>query len=160
MSTPSQQFYKLTTQCCQQLAALCRLCDQERAAIESHSVEQLQDTVKEKQALLVQIAGNIDARNQLLNAQGHNADEQGFNAWLAGLPAEESRAIENAWAKLAAQLQESAELNARNEKIVRRSQKNMEQLLSILQGHTARTTLYNQTGSSGNYSAQNTLGKA
>ena len=160
MSVPSRQFYQLIDEGSKQLAALCALCDKERDAIESNQVEQLQTVIKDKQTLLLQIAENIDARNTILNAQGHAADEQGFNAFLEALPKEQSKAINTAWGKLAEQLKTSAALNERNEKIVLRSQKNMDRLMNILQGHTAKTTLYNQTGGKGNYSAQNTLGKA
>ncbi|OMH29996.1 flagella synthesis protein FlgN [Motiliproteus sp. MSK22-1] len=160
MSTTSKQFFQLVNEGCKQLSALCNLCEHEKEAIESHSVEQLQSTIKKKQTLLLKIAENIDARNQLLNAQGHTADEDGFNSFLETLPKDQAKAISNAWNKLAELLKNCASLNERNEKIVMRSRKSMDRLLNILQGHTTKTTLYNQTGAKGNYSAQNTLGKA
>ncbi len=160
MNLPAQQFLQLVTQGCEQLAALGEVCEQERQAIEARSAEQLQAVVKQKQQQLEQIAVNIRARNQLLNTQGHNADDAGLKAFLASLPEDQTQPLQKAWQTLSEQLQTTADLNQRNERIVSRSQKNLSQLLGILQGHSAKTTLYNQTGAKGNYSAQNTLGKA
>ncbi|MCW8884660.1 MAG: flagellar protein FlgN [Motiliproteus sp.] len=160
MSTPSQQLYQLISKGNQQLVALCDLCERERAAIEAHSAEQLKAVVNDKKTVLLQITENISQRNQILADGGFSADETGFNGFTSSLNKPEAVAIQKAWSKLAEQLKQVAKLNERNEKIVQRSQKNMAQLLGILQGHSTKTTLYNQAGSKGNYSAQNRLGKA
>ncbi len=160
MSTPSQIFFQLVTKGSHQLAALCDLCEQEKSAIETHSAEQLKAVVEQKKSLLLQITENISQRNEIIHNSGHQADDTGLDAFLQSLPKAETAAIKKAWSKLAEQLTLVTTLNERNEKIVMRTQKNMEQLLNIMQGHSTKTTLYNQSGSKGNYSAQNTLGKA
>ena len=85
---------------------------------------------------------------------------KGLEQLQASLPPAIAQQVEKRWQKLANLLDQAASLNQRNEQIVMRSQQNLGHLVSILQGHSGRSTIYNDAGHKGNYSAQNTLGKA
>ncbi|WP_207062396.1 flagella synthesis protein FlgN [Motiliproteus sp. SC1-56] len=156
----SQQFYHLIQKGTQQLGALCSLCDEEKAAIEAHSAEELISIIERKRALLADFADNVNARNQMLAEQGLSPDPKGVSSLLERLAGGERKAVADAWSRLEQALKEAARLNERNEQIVLRSQKNLDQLLRIIRGQDVRTSLYNDAGIKGNYSAQNTLGKA
>lgn len=155
-----QQFFRLVQQGIQQLDALCLVSDEEKAAIEAHQPEQLIAVIERKRDLLGDFADNVNARNQLLHQQGFLPDAEGLQHFLSQLGGAEQKAITDAWRRLERRLAEAARLNERNEQIVLRSQKNLDQLLRILRGQDARTSLYTGAGIKGNYSAQNTLGKA
>lgn len=159
-SKQAQQFFELIKEGCQQLAALCQLCETEKSAIESHDLEAFKTLLLEKQQQLELIGQNIEQRNQVLESLGFAADEQGLQNFISSLPEQQAKLIREHWSKLEAQLAQSIELNQRNELIVKRGQKNVSQLLALMQGHSPKTTLYDQKGSAGNYSAQNRLGKA
>lgn len=159
MSAPSQQFFQLIKQGSSQLETLCALSDAEKAAIEAHSAEQLQSVVDKKRQVLSDFADNVNARNQILVAQGLSPDTQGFEGFLAGLPPPQRELIGKSWQALEARLKQAAALNERNERIVMRSQKNLDQLLRIIRGQDAKTSIYSSAGLR-NYSPQNTLGKA
>lgn len=157
---PAQQLFKLIKEGCQQLVTLCDLCDQEKAAIETHNLDDFKATLLLKHQQLELIGKNIDLRNTVLKESGFSSDEQGFNGFINTLPPPQASLIKEHWQKLEDSLTKSIELNQRNELIVKRGEKNVSQLLALMQGHSAKTTLYNQKGSAGNYSAQNRLGKA
>lgn len=159
-SAPAQQFFKFIKEGCQQLAALCDLCEQEKSVIEKHNLDDFKETLLLKQQQLELIAKNIDQRNNILQESGFSSDEEGFNGFIKTLPSPQAALIQEHWQQLEQSLTKSIELNQRNELIVKRGEKNVSQLLALMQGHSAKTTLYNQKGSAGNYSAQNRLGKA
>lgn len=156
----SQRFFELTKEGCQQLAALCDFCESEKSAIENHNVDDFKAVLLQKQSQLELISDNIKQRNELLTSLGFSADESGLNGFIESLPAPQAKVIRTSWEKLEQQLKQSIELNQRNELIVKRGQNNLSQLMTILQGHSPKTSLYDEKGGSGNYSAQNRLGKA
>ena len=141
------------------LATLCHLSDQEKNAIEQQSADQLQRVVADKRLALQALAENTDQRNQILREAGCSCDQLGIEQFFTSLPPSQTEPLRSAWGRMSATLQRAAELNRRNEQIVSRSQKNLEQLLAILRGQTAKTTIYDQAGLK-NYSARSTLGKA
>lgn len=159
-SASAQNFFRLIKEGCQQLAALCDLCEQEKLSIENHNLDDFKTTLLLKQQQLELIAQNIDQRNTILQERGFSLDDEGFQGFISTLPSPQAKLIQEHWDQLEQSLTKSIKLNQRNELIVKRGEKNVSQLLSLMQGHTAKTTLYNQKGSAGNYSAQNRLGKA
>ena len=156
----TKQFCELIDEGSQTLATLCRLSEDEKQAIEKLDGEALQQCVKHKQQQLEALAENTLQRNQTLVELGFSADEHGLQQLKSSLPAAIRQTLEKRWLRLSQNLQQAAELNQRNEQIVQRSQHSLGRLLNILQGQTAKTTIYNEAGHKGNYSAQNTLGKA
>ncbi|MEH6470269.1 MAG: flagellar protein FlgN [Halopseudomonas sp.] len=155
-----KSFCELTDKGNQTLATLCRLSEQEKLAIEKLDASSLQSCVTQKQEQLELLAENTLQRNQALVELGFSADEQGLQQLLSDLPAAIAKQVSSRWDSLTLQLKQAAELNHRNEQIVQRSQKNLSRLVSILQGQSPKTSIYNEAGHKGNYSAQNTLGKA
>ncbi|MFT6916890.1 MAG: flagella synthesis protein FlgN [Motiliproteus sp.] len=142
------------------LVALCDLNEEEKNAIAQLEATVLQNCVQQKQHQLERLAENTLQRNQTLIELGCSADEQGLNLLLTELSPAISKQVSSRWSALTEQLKRASELNLRNEQIVNRSQKNLSRLVSILQGQSPQTTIYNEAGHKGNYSAQNTLGKA
>ena len=155
-----KRFCELIDEGSQTLVTLCRLSEDEKHAIAQLDASALQSCVNQKQEQLEQLAENTLLRNEILIELGFSADEQGLNKLLTGLTPAISKQVSSRWSALTKQLKLAAELNQRNEQIVNRSQKNLSRLVSILQGQSAKTTIYNEAGHKGNYSAQNTLGKA
>ncbi len=155
-----KRFCELVDEGSQILATLCRLSDAEKTAIAQLDPSALQDSVTQKQQQLERLAENTLQRNQTLVELGFSADEQGLKLLLAGLSPAIAEQVSSRWNTLTTQLKQASELNQRNEQIVHRSQKNLSRLVSILQGQSPKTTIYNEAGHKGNYSAQNTLGKA
>ena len=142
------------------LATLCDLSDQEKKAIEIIDPSLLQNCVNQKQQNLEQLAENTLQRNETLIELGFSADTQGLEQLQLSLSPGVAKEISKRWSNLSSQLRQAAKLNQRNEQIVKRSQGNITQLLSILQGQSPKTTIYDEAGHKGNYSGQNTLGKA
>jgi flagellar biosynthesis/type III secretory pathway chaperone len=160
MSTPPQQLYQLVHQGIKQLTELTRIYDEEKSAIEQHDAPLLQQALNQKGELLLAVQKNINQRNQLLTSAGHGADDKGFRAFCDALNPQQSELLNNAWQQLKDALDRVSALNSRNEQIVKRCQKNLEQLINIIRGQDPKTTLYNQEGGKGHYSGQNRLGKA
>lgn len=156
----TKRFCDLTDEGSQILATLCRLSDEEKQAIEQLDPEALQQCISQKQLHLELLADNTLKRNETLVELGFSADQQGVEELKHSLPEAISRQIAKHWQQLVEQLKQAQKLNERNEQIVQRNQQNLGNLLRILQGQDSKQTLYNDSGSKGNYSAQNTLGKA
>ncbi|RDE22381.1 flagellar protein FlgN [Motiliproteus coralliicola] len=156
----TRQFCELIDKGSQILAALCRLSEQEKTAIEQIDATALQSCVTEKQKQLELLAENTLQRNEALVGLGFSADDKGLEQLQASLPPAIANQVDSRWQRLRQSLEKAAELNQRNEQIVQRSQHNLGHLISILQGHSGRSTIYNDAGYKGNYSAQNRLGKA
>tara|TARA_R110001583_G_C5480852_1_gene393776 strand:+ start:137 stop:628 length:492 start_codon:yes stop_codon:yes gene_type:complete len=153
-------FCELIDKGSQTLATLCRLSDEEKNAVVQLDASALQNCVAQKQEQLELLAENTLQRNQTLVELGFSADEAGFSQLLESLTPAIAQQVSGRWRTLTMELKKASELNQRNEQIVNRSQQNLSRLLSILQGQTAKTSIYNEAGHKGNYSAQNTLGKA
>lgn len=155
-----KHFCELIDKGSQTLATLCDLSEQEKSAIETLDANVLQNCVVQKQKNLELLADNTLQRNQTLVELGFSADEQGLQLLQDSLSNTIAKEVTKRWDTLTEQLQQAASLNQRNEQIVQRSQGNLTRLLSILQGQSPKTTIYNEAGHKGNYSGQNTLGKA
>ncbi len=159
-ATPLQAFFDLTVQGTQILSALCQLLEEEKTVLSAFSAAALEDLVARKNSKIHEFEANIDARNALVAKLGFSQDHAGIEALRNSLPERQASLIGQAWDKLAAQLKAASELNTRNERIVVRNQKNLDQILSIMRGQVNKNSIYNGAGSEGNYNAQNRLGKA
>lgn len=156
---PKPDFHQLLTEGSDLIATLCRLCEEEKSAIEQQSATRLQVLVDEKENVLEALAANTRARNRYLEEAGLSADAQGMATFLDQAPETGRRALNEAWQTLVSRLEEVSRLNSRNEQIVQRNQKHLQQLLSLLQGQSERTRLYDPSGLK-NYQARGSLGKA
>ena len=157
---PLDQINALTTQGIAFLSTLNNLLDLEYQALQQRSIEQLQELVEQKTDALQQLEENNQTRNQLFISAGITPDKAGLQDFKAMLNDTDANAFSSLWNELEKVLMQVNDKNKRNELIITRNGRNLEQLLSILRGQNQKNTLYDQSGEKGNYSAQNSLGKA
>jgi flagellar biosynthesis/type III secretory pathway chaperone len=162
LSNPHQDaFDTLTHQGIVVLADLKSLLDIEFTALSQHNLQDLQQSIADKQRHLEQLAELNSQREQLMTQLGYSATPDGITLWFEALPEDLRAASEALWQTLQQTLEQIRQLNLRNEQVLRRSSRNNDQLLSLLRGQTQqRHTLYDASGSKGQASAQNRLGKA
>ncbi|BBB25138.1 flagella synthesis protein FlgN [Amphritea japonica] len=157
---PLEHINALTTQGIAFLDTLNSLLDQEYEALQQRNIEQLQELVEQKTEALQQLEENNQVRNQLFISAGITPDKAGLQAFQAELDEADAKTFSTLWNQLEKVLLQVNDKNKRNELIITRNSRNLEQLLSILRGQNQKNTLYDQSGEKGNYSAQNSLGKA
>ncbi|WP_164549048.1 flagella synthesis protein FlgN [Amphritea opalescens] len=154
------QINALTLQGITLLTTLNELLDAEYKALQQREVEQLQTLVDNKTAVLLQLEENNQARNQCFGAAGISPDKAGLTDYQARLTDAEGLSFKAHWSELEQILRQVNDKNKRNEIVISRNSRNLEQLMNILRGQNQKNTLYNQSGGKGNYAAQNSLGKA
>ncbi|SER08326.1 FlgN protein [Amphritea atlantica] len=157
---PLDQINALTTQGITFLTALSELLDAEYQALQQRNIEHLQELVEKKTDILQQLEENNQTRNQLFIAAGITPDKEGLQSYQVQLNNTESTSFRSCWIELEQALHQVNDKNKRNEIIISRNSRNLEQLMSIIRGQNQKNTLYNQSGGKGNYAAQNSLGKA
>lgn len=132
----------------------------ERTALSSRQLEEIQDNTEQKQALLTRYLELNKDRVTLLQNLGYSPDGEGVNNLIAAAPPAAQTVLNDSWNKLQNKLSALQESNKINGLISSRNLKNIEQLLSIMSGRSAKDRLYNQKGSAGHYRAQSRIGKA
>ena len=157
---PLDQLNALTTQGTELLDTLEKLLDQEVDALTQRNIDQLQQLVTQKTEAMIALEENSSARNQIFAAAGITPDKAGLEQFVSHLPTSDADQFKAHWSKLESVLRAVNEKNKRNELIIGRNSRNIEQLLSILRGQNQKNVLYDQSGGKGNYSAQNRIGKA
>ena len=157
---PLNQLNALTRQGISFLTTLDTLLDQEYQALQERKIDQLQLLVEKKTTALQQLEENNQARNQLFINSGITPDKAGLQDYCAKLPDIDAKSFTQYWSELETILLQVNEKNQRNEQVISRSSRNLEQLLSILRGQNQKNMLYDQSGGKGNYAAQNRIGKA
>lgn len=157
---PLDQINALTTQGIGFLTTLNELLDAEYHALQQRDVAELQTLVEQKTAVLQQLEENNQSRNQFFIAAGITPNKAGLADYQSRLNEADAHAFKHGWSELEIVLRQVNDKNKRNEIVISRNSRNLEQLMSILRGQNQKNTLYNQSGGKGNYSAQNSLGKA
>lgn len=157
---PLDQINALTAQGITFLTTLNQLLDAEYLALQHRDVNQLQELVEKKTATLQLLEENNQARNQLFISAGITPDKAGLQSFQTQLSNTEATSFTSYWSQLEQVLRQVNDKNKRNEIIITRNSRNLEQLMSIIRGQNQKNTLYNQSGGKGNYAAQNSLGKA
>ncbi|MBE9396353.1 flagellar protein FlgN [Pontibacterium sp. N1Y112] len=142
------------------LEQLENLLNAERTALSSRQLEEIQDSTEQKQALLTRYLELNKDRVTLLQNLGYSPDSEGVNNLIATAPPTAQTVLNDSWSKLQNKLSSLQESNKINGLISSRNLKNIEQLLSIMSGRSAKDRLYNQKGSAGHYRAQSRIGKA
>ncbi len=79
---------------------------------------------------------------------------------MESLPERPKAVISKAWNSLDETLAEVQRLSQINQQVVRRGQRQIDDLVSILQGKGRTNKIYNQQGASGHVNPQSTIGKA
>ncbi|WP_299198932.1 flagellar protein FlgN [uncultured Amphritea sp.] len=157
---PLDKINALTTQGITFLTALNDFLEAEYIALQQRDVGLLQELIEKKTETLQQLEENNQARNQLFISAGITPDKAGLQSFKAQLSEPEATSFTAYWSELEHVLRQVNDKNKRNEIIITRNSRNLEQLMGIIRGQNQKNTLYNQSGGKGNYAAQNSLGKA
>lgn len=135
-----------------ELEALLR---EERAQLASRDIESLNKTLIQKAELLAKIENNDAARKKILVAEGYPADNEGMKNYCLDHAADDS-----IFDQLQQKLRQCSELTDINGAIVHRSRMNTRQVLAILQGKVARSSLYTNQGGTNETSESTAIAKA
>lgn len=137
------------------LGEIKRLLDQEREAVTSNDLKQLESVIADKKAAVIQFAQCQANWSQLIS--GHATSADGF---FDCLPEQARALLRPHWEQLETALQAVQDANERNGQIIGMRNRQVTQLLSALQGHRPASQLYTDGGSRNNYGAQSRIGKA
>lgn len=155
-----EAFLTLTRQGCLLFVDLQNTLEQEQLVLQQRDLEALKQNTQTKQQLLLKIETNIRERNSLLVQAGCSPSESGFQAFTELMPEAIRQMTMTEWHQLQKILMDVRTASQRNEQILVRSKQNVDQLLSLLQGHQSSNVLYDPGGGKGNYAAQRRIGKA
>lgn len=162
--TPANELYHsfstLTRQGCLLFDDLQKTLEQEQLVLQQRDLESLKQTTHNKHQLLVNIENNTRERNSVLTQAGFTPSETGFEEFVQQMPEALRQPLMDDWHYLQKILIEVRAASRRNEQILIRSKQNVDQLLSLLQGHQSSNVLYDPGGGKGNYAAQRRIGKA
>lgn len=140
---------------CSYLQQLNALLDQEREALTQSSTTELERIMNDKQALLGQFEQCKQQWSQLISSHASSIDDL-----FAQLPDVLRQHLQPLWQELEQLNQQVQRANQRNGQIVNGRQRQVSQLLSLMQGQRQQDQLYTDAGNSNNYRAQSRLGKA
>lgn len=166
MSTDQQantffdSFSTLTRQGCLLFIDLQNTLEQEQLVLQQRDLEALKQNTHTKHQLLLNIEANIRERNSVLVQAGFAPSESGFKEFIQLMQEAKRNELMEDWNQLQKLLMDVRTASKRNEQILVRSKQNVDQLLSLLQGHQSSNVLYDTGGSKGNYAAQRRIGKA
>ena len=155
---PLNELNALTRQGITFLNTLDSLLDQEYQALQERDLEQLQALVEQKTTALLQLEENNQSRNQLFISAGITPDKAGLQEFSSQLA--DAKSFTDNWSQLEQILLKVNEKNKRNEIVISRNSRNLEQLLSIIRGQNQKNMIYDQSGGKGSYTAQSRIGKA
>jgi flagella synthesis protein FlgN len=122
----------------------------ERDALEARNVQQLQDTVTAKSALLAALDSNGRQRDRHLRQQGQEPTPGNWQRYLDGLDETQAPGIRDTWELLLGALRQCAELTEINARIVARTQRSVGHVLDLVRGQTGQgdASVYDQQGRS------------
>ncbi|MGH1462942.1 MAG: flagella synthesis protein FlgN [Neptuniibacter sp.] len=142
------------------LESLSQIYDKELETLSRKDLNKLSDITQEKTDLLNKFHKFTQERTELLENFGIPTDSQEYQLPEGSTPSEATTIVSETYSRLKELLTELQKKNKRNEQTIHRNQQNVNQLLAIVRGHTSQNKIYNKTGNSGSYKAQNRLGKA
>lgn len=155
-----ESFIHLTRQGGELLDELLTTLELEQQSIQQRDLSALENNTLCKQQLLLNIESNINDRNSVITQAGFSPSEEGLKQFMQQMPESSKATLSMHWDRLSERLFTVRAANTRNEQILVRSKQNVDQLLSILQGHQSKNILYDPAGGKGNYAAQRSIGKA
>jgi len=133
----------------------------ELIALTQRDIDQIKECAADKTALLSDFSDNTLLRTTLLEKSNYHSTPESilefFNA-CTNLSAQKQ--LKDNWNALEQILLQVIDANAVNEQVLKRNQKNLDSILSILQGQQANNILYTAKGSKGDYAGQSRIGKA
>lgn len=154
-------FDTLTLKGIQLLRALNDILALELVALTNRELENIVEFAKQKSQLLADFAENTNLRVSLLETLSLSSNKSSIAAFLESCSSEnlKNTYLSN-WKVLEEALQTTIESNSVNEQVLKRNQKNIDTILTILQGKQANNILYDAKGDKGDYAGQSRIGKA
>lgn len=136
------------------------LFDVHKTLLISRDLDKIEGNNDAMASLLMQLNENFRSRIELQRQLCPELNDANWSAFVATLPPTAQQQLRDAWETLDAALAATQTLSQINQQIVRRSQQQIDELVSILQGKGKTSQVYNQRGSSGHLNTQTTIGKA
>ena len=154
-------FDTLTLKGIELLRALNNILGLELVALTERELQNIVEFAKQKSQLLADFSENINLRDSLLEALSLSSNKPSIIAFLESCP---NQKLKNTylsnWIILEETLKSTIDSNAVNEQVLKRNQKNIDTILTILQGKQANNILYDAKGDKGDYAGQSRIGKA
>ncbi|MFW1676698.1 flagella synthesis protein FlgN [Pontibacter sp. JAM-7] len=142
------------------LQTLDQVYDAELEILSQQDLDALSDITQRKTSLLTEFQQFRVKRTELLSSYGINSPINGYRLPESEPASSLQPELSQAVTELENQLQQMQRKNTRNETVISRSQRNVQQLLAIIRGQRQEDKLYDQSGSAGLYKAQSRIGKA
>lgn len=154
-------FDALTMSGIELLKRLNTVLESELTALTDRELEQINLCTNQKSQILAEFSENTTQRNTILNSSGYSANKASVSDFFESCTSHSFKEkLTSNWHDLEAALQACVEANSVNEQVLKRNQKNIGAILSILQGKQAKNILYDAKGDKGDYAGQSRLGKA
>ncbi|EPJ44622.1 MAG: hypothetical protein OFPII_33340 [Osedax symbiont Rs1] len=156
-----QSFDALTLTGIELLNKINSVIKEELVALTQRNLETIKLCATDKNLLLTEFSEHIQNRQALLKSIDYQSDKQSIKFFLNSCPAAKAKLVyQENWKKLEHALSSVIDANSINEQVLKRNQKNLDKILSILQGKQAHNILYDAKGDKGDYSGQSRIGKA
>lgn len=143
-----------------QLGTLAELLQAEKTCLEQRDLEQLNDLLVKKQAVLAGIENNDHTRRKLLSQAGVPAEQTNLQSLKRLLGKSGNSEYTELLESIESRLQQCRELSETNSIIVHRSRLNTQRALGILRGPATLEGLYTSHGNKSGGSEQRDLGNA
>lgn len=153
------QFDALTLEGILHLENILDLLSNELQALTERDLDEIKRFTQLKHEVLNKFTANLESRQNHLHAVGIGFDKASITLFLADSPNNAKQYSQN-WLKLETLLSDVIAANSVNEQVLKRNQKNIDTILSILQGQKASNILYDAKGDKGDYAGQSRIGKA
>lgn len=156
-----QKFDALTLSGIAILSNVSKVLITELKALTQRDLEQIKQCAADKSKLLNDFSENIQQRTLLLQTHNLEPTPDCINTFLNSCESTtDTQQYQANWDKLETTLQSVINDNTVNEQVLSRNQKNLDSILSILQGQQANNILYTAKGNKGDYAGQSRIGKA
>ncbi|MEH6443231.1 MAG: flagellar export chaperone FlgN [Oceanospirillaceae bacterium] len=133
----------------------------ELIALTERDLQQITQCAVQKSQFLADFSENTHQRSVLLENIKLNSDKENVQLFLNSCPDTHTKNnCKTNWKILEEILQATIDANNVNEQVLKRNKKNIDTILSILQGKQANNILYDVKGDKGDYTGQSRLGKA
>ncbi len=119
---------------------------EEKSILEQRQYAAHSALLSRKTQLLMELDQADMARRQAMADMGLQLDKQGFDLFVAQVPAAWQERFETSWEKLADTMNACSRLNRVNGKILAHAQNSMERLMSIIKGTANQVSVYQSNG--------------
>ena len=133
----------------------------ELIALTTRELEGIIELSKRKNNILIEFSENTFQRSTLLQTLNLASNKENISVFFGdcGNLVAKNKYLAN-WTILEDTLRLTIDANTINEQVLKKSQKNIDTILNILQGKQADNILYDAKGDKGDYAGQSRIGKA